>query len=184
MIDYISVGFEGSVREPVVSHELPDVFDGIELRGAGRERHQCDVLGDLELVGGVPAGLIEEDDGVRAGHHLRGDLFQMPLHGLCIAPGQDEGRTDAAGRANGAEDVGRSGSLIVGCAGPGASPGPSAGDLVLLADPGLILEPDLDLRAGGEPRSDRGYLVGEVFLNVVMVSGSWARWRGRAESLR
>ncbi len=108
----------------------------------------------------------------------------MPLHGLGVASGQDEGCTDAAGWANGAEDVGRSGSLIVGCTGPGAALGPSAGDLVLLADPGLILEPDFDLRAGGEPRSDRGYLIGEVFLNVTMVSGSWAWWRGRAESLR
>ncbi len=106
MIDDVVVGFEGSVREPVVSHELPNVFDGIELRGAGWQRHQCDVFGDIELVGGVPAGLIEEDDGVRVGRHLSGDLFQMPLHCLGIASGQDEGRTDAASRANGAEDVG------------------------------------------------------------------------------
>jgi hypothetical protein len=132
----------------------------------------------------VPAGLIDEDDGVGAGRYLSGDLLQMPLHGLGVAFGQDEGGADAAARADGAEDVGRSGSLIPGGSRPGAPLGPSAGDLVLLADPGLVLEPDLDLGADGEPRSDRGYPVGEVFLNAAMASGSWAWWRGRAESLR
>ena len=70
MVDDIGVGFEGADREPVVPHELPDVLDGIELWGAGREPHQCDVFRDIELVGGMPAGLIEEDDGVGAGRHL------------------------------------------------------------------------------------------------------------------
>ncbi len=70
VVDDIGVGFEDAVREPVVPHELPDVLHGIELWGAGRERHECDVFRDIELLGGVPAGLIEEDDGVGVGRHL------------------------------------------------------------------------------------------------------------------
>ena len=33
MVDEIVVGFEDAVREPVVAHELPDIFDRIETRG-------------------------------------------------------------------------------------------------------------------------------------------------------
>jgi hypothetical protein len=32
MIDDIVVGFEDTVREPVVAHVLPDIFDRIEFR--------------------------------------------------------------------------------------------------------------------------------------------------------
>jgi hypothetical protein len=46
-------------------------------------------------------------------------------------------------RANGAENVGRGGALILRRGGPAASFCPAAGDLVLLADPGLIGEPQL-----------------------------------------
>ena len=45
MIDDIVVGFEDAVREPVVAHVLPDVFDGIEFRRIGRK------------LGGVDASL-------------------------------------------------------------------------------------------------------------------------------
>jgi hypothetical protein len=37
---------------------------------------------DLELLCPVPAGLIEDDDGVGAGGNLAGDLVEMKLHGL------------------------------------------------------------------------------------------------------
>ena len=34
MVDEIVVGFEDAVREPIVAHELPDVFHRVELGGA------------------------------------------------------------------------------------------------------------------------------------------------------
>ena len=37
MVDEIIVGFEDAVREPVVTHELPDVLDRIEFRGFRRQ---------------------------------------------------------------------------------------------------------------------------------------------------
>ena len=71
----------------------------------------------------------------------------MPLHGLGVAAGQNEGGTDPARGADGTEDVGRFRSLVLGCRGPRAAPGPAAGDLVFLADPGFVLKPDLYRRA-------------------------------------
>ena len=46
MIEDIVVGFEDAVRQPVVAHELPDVFDRVELRAFGRQRHEGDITGN------------------------------------------------------------------------------------------------------------------------------------------
>ena len=43
VIDEIVVGFEDTVREPVVAHELPDVLDWIELGAFRRQGDNGDV---------------------------------------------------------------------------------------------------------------------------------------------
>ncbi len=55
----VVVGCEDAVGQPVVSHELPDVLDRVELGRARRQRQQGHVVGHIELCGHVPAGLIE-----------------------------------------------------------------------------------------------------------------------------
>ena len=40
MVEDVVVGFEDAVRQPVVAHELPDVFDGVQLGASGRQRHE------------------------------------------------------------------------------------------------------------------------------------------------
>ena len=44
VVDKIVVGFEDSVREPVVTHKLPDVFDRVELGGFWRQGDNADVV--------------------------------------------------------------------------------------------------------------------------------------------
>ena len=71
-------------------------------------------------------------------------------------------------RADCAEDIGGSRALILRGAGSGSAPGPAAGDLVLLHNPGLVLEPYFywltlfrcNFRQAG----------GEVFLNAAMLA--------------
>ena len=46
VIDDIVVGFEDAVREPVVAHILPDIFDRIEFRALRRQWHNGDVGGN------------------------------------------------------------------------------------------------------------------------------------------
>ena len=74
-----------------------------------------------------------------------GDFGQMQVHRFGIAKGQDQGGALALFRADGAEDIGRCGSLIPRSARASAALGPPAGDLVLLADTGLVLEPNFYL---------------------------------------
>src|ERR1700693_1176197 len=74
-----------------------------------------------------------------------GDFRQMQVHRVGIAEGQDQSRALALFRADGSEDVGRDGTLVPRSAWASAALGPPAGDLVLLADTSLVLEPDFYL---------------------------------------
>jgi len=65
--------------------------------------------------------------------------------GFGIAGGQDQSHALALFRADGAEDIGRCGSLIPRSARASAALRPPAGDLVLLADTSLVLEPNFYL---------------------------------------
>src|SRR4051812_37269702 len=98
----------------------------------------------------------------------------MQAHGLRVASGQDQGRTLTLLRADRPEDGDRTRPLIVRGAGPGASSGPAPGDLVLLADTGLVLPPQLDRGAVWEARPDRFQGGREAFLKASNASGFWA----------
>ncbi len=174
VIEDVVIGAEDAVGEPVVAHELPDIFDRVEFGRFGRQRHQGDVVGDIELVGEVPAGLVEQQNGMGARGHGSRDFRQMQRHRGGIAAWQDEAGGAPLGRADGAEDVGRASALIVRRRGSRPAPRPSPGDLVLLANPGLVLEPDLYRLARRVAPGDLIEARGEVFLNAAMASASWA----------
>ncbi len=42
------------------------------------------------------------------------DFLQVKVHGVGVTAGQDEARANASGRTDGAEDIGRTGTLILG----------------------------------------------------------------------
>src|SRR3954453_10061286 len=98
----------------------------------------------------------------------------MQAHGLRIASGQHQGRALTLLRADRPEDVDRTRPLIMRGAGPGSPPGPAAGDLVLLADTGLVLPPQFYRSAVREARPDRLQGGGETFLKSSSASGFWA----------
>ena len=91
----------------------------------------------------MPPGLIDQEHRMGSWSDHLGDFRKMQVHCFGVAGRQDQGRAFALFGANGTEDVGRSGALIAGCARTGATLGPSARDLVLLADTRLVLEPNL-----------------------------------------
>src|SRR3954470_24145791 len=122
----------------------------------------------------MPAGLIPQKDGVCAGRDGPRDLRQVKGHGGGVAGRQDEPGAGPAGRADGAEDVSRARALVVRRRGACAASRPAPGDLVLLPDPRLILEPDLYRLAGRIARGDLLQAGGAVFLNVASASASWA----------
>lgn len=120
----------------------------------------------------MPAGLIEQQNSMGSRRHRSGDLGQMQSHGGGIAARQNKAGGDALSRANGPEDVGRARPLIVRRRGARPALRPSAGDLVLLSDPGLVLEPDFYRLACRVPLGDVVEAGGEVFLNAASVAAS------------
>ena len=94
-----------TIGEPCLAQVLPNVFGWIEFGGFGRQREDGDVGRRFEFVGGVPCGLIEEDDSVGAGRHGAADLGEMQGHGFGIGARQDQGRAFAALGTDAAEQV-------------------------------------------------------------------------------
>src|SRR5207248_1289894 len=125
---------------------------------------------NVELGREVPAGLIEQQNGMRSrGDGLR-DFGQMQRHCGGIAARQDEASGTPLGRADGPKDVGRAGALIVRRGRPRPPPCPPPGDLVLLANPSLVLEPDFYRLACRVTLGDLVEAGGEVFLNATTQS--------------
>src|SRR6516225_3990444 len=100
------------------------------------------------------------------------DVVEMELHGFAVASRQHEGGASPAFGADRTEQVGRFGPLIVRGAGTGALPGPAIGELVLLADPHLVLAPHLYRCARRKLRADLRHTAGKVFWNVSTASAS------------
>src|SRR6185437_207932 len=174
-VDDLFVGGEDAVSEPVIAHELPDVLLRVQFRTFGGQRDERDVGWNVELAGQMPSGLIEKDGGVRARRDLRGDLGQVQVHRLGVAARHDEGGAFALVRADRAENVGRSGSLVAWRARARSAPGPAAGDLVLLADPRLVGEPDLYVsRIDAFLAPDLFQADGQTFLKSSMAPAAWA----------
>ena len=139
------------------------------------ERDQSDVGWDDQPAGQMPAGLIDEQRGVRARRDLGGDFGQMEVHGLRVAAWHDERRAFAVLGTDRAEDISRGGSLIFGSAWTRAALGPTAGDLVLLADARLVGEPDfygagLDALLAADLFQARG----KAFLKSSIAPSAWA----------
>jgi hypothetical protein len=80
--------------------------------------------------------------------------IMMQVHRRGVAQGQDQGRALAVLRTDGAEDVGLGVALVLRRHRPAAAPRPAPGDLVLLAYPSFILEPDFDHFALGGTGGD------------------------------
>jgi hypothetical protein len=167
MVEQVFVGGEDPVGEPVVAQELPDVLDGVQLWALRRQWQDGDVFGHDEITREMPAGLIEQEHSMLAGRDLGSDLGEMQAHRLGVAVRQHECCALALTGTNGAEDIGRRGALIVRRAGAAAAPGPAAGDLVLLTDPGFVSEPDFYVGTCDVLcRGDFLQAGGKVFLNA------------------
>ena len=104
--------------------------------------------------------------------NVEGYLVDVQLHHVGIGVGQRERRADAAGRADGTEQICVLVTLISRLGGSCATLGPLADETILLADPRLVLKPDFDLPAFGYAREVRAKRPGPVFLKAAMVSPS------------
>ena len=175
VIDEIVIRFEDAVGEPVVAHELPDIFHWVEFGAFRRQGDNGDVGRHDEARRHVPTGLIGEEYGVGSWCDHLGDFREMQVHRLGVASRQDQRRALAILWADGAEDIGRGGALIAGSARARAALGPPARDLIFLADARLVGEPDL-YRARIDAFLARDFVQAprEFFLKFSIAPLAWA----------
>lgn len=89
----------------------------------------------------VPAGTVENENGVTAGHHLGGNLDEVLVHRLGVGPRQDESGADVASRTDSAKDIGPGIAGIFQLAWSRALLSPDVAQGALLSDPSLVLPP-------------------------------------------
>ena len=133
-----------------------------------------DVGRDGQAAGEMPACLIDEERGMGARCDLGGDFGQVQVHGFGVAPGHDEGCALAVLGADCAEYISGGGSLISGGARTRSALGPTAGDLVLLADARLVGEPDLYRAGDALLAADLFQALGKTFLKSSIAPSAWA----------
>jgi hypothetical protein len=120
----------------------------------------------------VPSGAVEEQNSVGALGDGARDFVEMELHHVGVGVGQREGRPDAAGRADRAEQIGVVLALVGGLPWPRPAPGPLPNLAVLLADAGLVLKPDFDRRRLRQSVEMSLQRVREVFLKASTIRSS------------
>ena len=98
----------------------------------------------LHLSWSVPPGAVHQDDAMGLGGDVAADLVEMHLHGGCVGEGEHESGTLGSHGTDCAKEVGVRVALIGGQAWPCSLLRPNAHTPVLLSQPGLVLEPDLD----------------------------------------
>src|SRR4028119_658795 len=79
-----------------------------------------------------------------------GDFIEVELHGFGIGEGQSQGSARAAGWADRAKQIGALIALVGWLSGPRSALSPLPYEAILLADPRLVLEPDLDRLSLGD----------------------------------
>jgi hypothetical protein len=134
-----------AMREEALAQVEPDPLDGIELGAAGGQRQQRDGVGHNELRREVPAGPVEEKNGVRAGRQLLREGGQEHGHGFGGRTRQRQREGLVRARAAGGEEVHAIVALIGDPRRAHAALVPAMADPALLPDPGLVFTPELDL---------------------------------------
>lgn len=144
----VLVGVKDSSAEEVGFEILPDFFGRIEVGGGGRERDEGEVGGNREERGHMPTGSIHQQRRMDMSWELGTEGIQVVLHHFRVGGWQNQGYSGVALRAESPEQVsiGVAGIDRGGGAAPFRRPAPGAG--AFLADPTLILTPQLDFLIG------------------------------------
>ena len=107
-----------------------------------------------------------------AGLHQAADLRQVAVHHVDVDAGHHQRGAEIPARADRAEQIGPAVALVFGLARPAATLGPNPGQGALLADPSLVLPPELDRPAAPGFRDRARDQLGEVFLCAATASAS------------
>jgi hypothetical protein len=169
LVSVVDAGIEEIVFE--------EVLDRVRFRRAGRQEEARDVVGQCQFMGEMPAGLIENDNGMGAFGDLGAELGEMHGHGIGVDLGQHQGRRYRGRRRPRDGRLCGAGPLValVGCP---ICPLPD--QLAFLADTGLIGKPAFYRAVSGSAAERVVDQVAEVPLDAAWLFGSLFGCCGRA----
>jgi hypothetical protein len=121
----------------------------------------------------MPAGLVHQHDGVRAGRDGLGEFGEKEVHRFGVEVGHHQRHAGVARRAHGTDDPGRAVPEVAPPARGKAALPPDVAGAAGLSDPRLVLAPDLQARGFGMGRYDLAQARGESpFLKASCAFGS------------
>ena len=174
---------EDPVGEVIGFQVLEDVFHRVQFRAVGWQMQQREVGGNIQILGFVPSGTVEDDDSMASEFNRVADIAEMPVHFVGIRPAADMSDGALAFRACGGEEVAVPEAAVARDPWPGALAGPDPREHALLACSRLVLEPDLD-RPGSTRRSGRqlAEVPAEILLCREVCLGMQRPWRDMPEA--
>ena len=120
----------------------------------------------------MPAGAVHNEQGVGVWGHLAAELVEEGLHDVGPDDRQDQAEGGIALGADGAEEIDRGVALVFDPSWSRTLLKPAPAVAAGLADPGLVLQPDLDALGFGMGRCGRGDQVAKFFLKSAWARGS------------
>ena len=136
------------MRHVAVAQVQPHPLDGVQLRRIGWQWHERDVGGNAERVGPVPPGLVEDEHRVDIWSQAGAETLQKDRHGLGGDRRHHQGEVVAGGWADGGIDIGPGEAAVAQAGWALAALVPAVGDAALVAEAGLVLEPQLQPLVG------------------------------------
>jgi len=158
--------------EFVASKIVPDILHAVKFWRVWWNWQKSDVVRNPQPATFlVPSGTVAHQDRVRAWCDLSADFLEMFTHCFAVGRWHDDCRTHRARRANRAEQIDRVMPVIPHHRRTRADRCPNIFEAAFLADPGFVLEPNLDRFSGCRGGQGLFYKVGEFFLKAVSASG-------------
>jgi hypothetical protein len=105
-VEDVLVGGEQAVAEEVVLEVLPRFFRRIAFRSNGGNINQGDIVGDVQVVGAMPAGAIGNHGSMDLWGQFGADLIEVQLHHGGVGTGQNQADGTVARGTEGTEDIG------------------------------------------------------------------------------
>ena len=137
---------------------MPQVLHRVQFRRVGQQPDQAHVLRHHESTAHVVPRVVPQEHPVHTGGQLAGVLLQEQIDHCRVQFRHDQPHRRTAGGAHRREHVQRLSTVLPHPAGPRAAACPDPGEGSLLAKPGLVLVPDLDVLVGVLCRDRRDVL--------------------------
>ena len=132
------------MRQVTFAQIEPKSFDRIQFGRVGWQWHQRDVVRHAQMMGAMPAGLVEHHDGMLIIGKLKADPAEKQAHRFGRDDRHYQCEPPAGGRLHRAEQMNPGITLVAQSGWPFSARPPAMADAAFLPNPSLVFEPQSD----------------------------------------